>query len=180
MSRKTLMKIHLYIAAFFTPMLLIMAVSGGLYLAGFEGEMKKGEPVLIPGAALIQEGDAKADELRAILEQAGLDSNFAYIRERGAMMQSRSTSRDFYEVKTLPAGLEITPVSPDLVAALMELHKGHGPRIFRTMEIVLSVGLVLILLTGLILGIQSPLFKIRTVAITGTGIFVAVILAALF
>ena len=126
MSRKTLMKIHLYIAAFFTPMLLIMAVSGGLYLAGFEGEMKKGEPVLIPGAALIQEGDAKADELRAILEQAGLDSNFAYIRERGAMMQTRPTSRDFYEVKTLPAGLEITPVSPDLVAALMELLE-QGP-----------------------------------------------------
>ena len=57
MSRKTLMTIHLYLAAFFTPMLLIMAVSGGLYLLDIKGNMEKGEPVLIPGATLTQEGD---------------------------------------------------------------------------------------------------------------------------
>ena len=178
MSRKTLMTIHLYLAAFFTPMLLIMAVSGGLYLLNVKGNMEKGEPVLIPGATLTQEGDAKIAELSTILENVGLNGDFDYIRERGAMMQTRPTSRDHYEVKAVAGGLEVTPVSPDLLAALMELHKGHGPSIFRTMEIVLALGLVLILLTGLIIGVQSPLFKIRTVAITGGGIFVAVVLAA--
>ena len=34
-------KIHLYIAAFFSPMLLMMAVSGGLYLLGIKGTVEK-------------------------------------------------------------------------------------------------------------------------------------------
>ena len=37
MSRKLLINIHLYLAAFFTPVLLIMAISGGLYLMGIKG-----------------------------------------------------------------------------------------------------------------------------------------------
>ena len=178
MSRKTLMTIHLYLAAFFTPMLLIMAVSGGLYLLNIKGSVEKGEAVLIPGVALTQEGEAKADELRAVLENAGFDGDFDYIKDRGSMMQTRPTSRDYFEIKPVDAGLEVTPVSPDLVASMMELHKGHGPLVFRTLEKILALGLVLILLTGLIIGVQSPLFKIRTVAITGAGIFVSVLLAA--
>ena len=35
--RKLWIRIHLYVAAFFLPMLLAMATSGGLYLNGIKG-----------------------------------------------------------------------------------------------------------------------------------------------
>ncbi|MFL2537304.1 MAG: hypothetical protein ACJ0RQ_13980 [Candidatus Azotimanducaceae bacterium] len=35
--RRKLIQLHLYVAAFFLPMLVAMAVSGGLYLTGNKG-----------------------------------------------------------------------------------------------------------------------------------------------
>ena len=39
MNRKLIITIHLALAAFFTPILLIVGISGGLYLIGEKGEM---------------------------------------------------------------------------------------------------------------------------------------------
>lgn len=177
MSRKTMMTIHLYLAAFFAPILLIMAISGGLYLLDIKGSMDKGDTIILEGATITASGD-KVAQVKTLLESAGLDSDFEYLKERGAMMQTRPTSRDYYEIKAKGNRVEITPVSPDLVAAMMELHKGHGPGLFRLLEQIMALGLILTLLTGLIVGLQSPLFKIRTVGFTAAGIFVFVIFAA--
>ncbi len=37
--RSLWVKVHLYVAAFFLPMLLVMATSGGLYLLGVTGSI---------------------------------------------------------------------------------------------------------------------------------------------
>lgn len=177
MSRKTLMQLHLYLAAFFAPVMLILALSGGLYLLGIKGEMVKGDAVIIPQASLNTEGD-KVAQVRSLLTQAGLDADFEYLKERGPMLQTRPTSRDHYEIEQTPEGVKVTPVSPSLVAALMELHKGHGPGLFRILEQITALGLILVLVTGLIIGLKSPLLKTPTVAVTAAGIFVFVIFAA--
>lgn len=178
MSRKTMMTIHLYLAAFFAPILLLMATSGGLYLLDVKGSMVKGDTFVIEGAT-IDNSSNKTAQVKKLLEQAGLDSDFEYLKDRGAVMQTRPTSRDHYEIKTTANRVEITPVSPDLVAAMMELHKGHGPGLFRILEQVMALGLILTLLSGLIVGLQSPLFKSRTVGLSAAGIFVFVIFAAI-
>ncbi|MEK9712227.1 MAG: PepSY domain-containing protein [Thalassolituus sp.] len=178
MNRKTLVTLHLYLAAFFAPVMLILAISGGLYLLDIKGEMVKGETVLIEGATISAEGD-KAEQVKAVLALAGLDNDFEYIKERGPMMQTRPTSRDHYEIKPTSAGVEITPVSPSLVAALMELHKGHGPGLFRILEQITALGLILVLISGLIIGLKSPMLKKPTVALSAGGILVFVIFAAI-
>ncbi|TNC92568.1 hypothetical protein [Thalassolituus sp.] len=177
MNRKTLVTIHLYLAAFFAPVMLILATSGGLYLFGIKGSVEKGETITIAGAALSEEGD-KVAQVKALLEQAGLDSDFEYLKERGPMMQTRPTSRDYYEIKPVAEGIEVTPVSPDLVSALMELHMGHGPGLFRILEQITAIGLVLLLITGLIIGLKSPMLKKPTVGISAAGILVFVVFAA--
>jgi len=180
MSRKTIMTLHLYLAAFFAPIMLIVAVSGGLYLLGIKGEMVKGEAILLPGVVFdAEDTDEKAVQVRLALADAGLDSDFEYLRERGAMMMTRPTSRDFYEIMPVEGGVQVTPVSPDFVAAMMELHMGHGPGLFRILEQLMAAGLILTLLTGVVVGLQSPLLKTRTVAISAAGILVFVIFAAL-
>ncbi|MCW8878117.1 MAG: PepSY domain-containing protein, partial [Kangiellaceae bacterium] len=40
MSRKLLINIHLYLASFMAPILIMIAVSGGLYLMGFKGSVE--------------------------------------------------------------------------------------------------------------------------------------------
>jgi hypothetical protein len=177
MSRKTLVTIHLYLAAFFAPIMLIMAVSGGLYLSGIKGSFEKGETIFVP-AVQIDADQEKESQVKEILQQAGLDADFEYVKDRGRLMQTRPTSRDYYEIEPTPGGVKITPVSPDLIASLMELHKGHGPGMFRILEQITALGLILILISGLIIGLKSPLLKKPTIGLTAAGILVFVILAA--
>lgn len=178
MSRKLMMTIHLYLAAFFAPILLLMAVSGGLYLVGVKGSMDKGDPVFVNGATIDAEGDTKA-QIKTLLDEAGFSSRFESVKDRGDKFQTRPSSRDHFEITPNEAGVSITPVSPSLVAAMMELHMGHGPKLYRSVEIVMALGLVLILLSGLIIGIKSPLLKTPTVAVSAAGIIIFIVLAAL-
>ena len=39
MDRALLVTIHMYLAAFFAPFVFLVAISGGLYLAGVKGEL---------------------------------------------------------------------------------------------------------------------------------------------
>ena len=41
MDRKILITIHMYLAAFFAPAVLLVAISGGLYLAGVKGKVEQ-------------------------------------------------------------------------------------------------------------------------------------------
>ena len=38
MSRAFLVTVHMYLSAFFAPFILMVAISGGLYLAGIKGD----------------------------------------------------------------------------------------------------------------------------------------------
>ena len=42
--RATIIKLHLFVAAFFAPILLMVAVSGGLYLIGSKGATRAHHP----------------------------------------------------------------------------------------------------------------------------------------
>jgi len=41
MNRKLLVSLHLYFAAFFTPLILLVAITGGLYLFGIKGTVER-------------------------------------------------------------------------------------------------------------------------------------------
>ena len=179
MNRKLIMTLHLYLAALFTPVMLILAASGGLYLFGYKGEMEKGTPVFVDKVSLFDETGNTHDRVKNLLVEVGLDDDFEYIKQRGKKIQTRPTSRDHYEITEHKGGVKIVPVSPDLQASMLELHKGHGPKIFKTLEKVVAVGLFLILFTGLVIGLMSPLFKKPTVIISFMGIIIFVLAAAL-
>ncbi|WP_320819957.1 PepSY-associated TM helix domain-containing protein [Thalassolituus sp.] len=179
MSRKLLVTIHLYLAAFFAPIIVIMAASGGLYLFGVKGEMTAGESVIVPDAQLTKDSAALDDQVRTLLEQAGIDADFEYVKVRSNEAQTRPTSRDYYQIKNIADGVEITAMSPDLQASLMELHKGHGPSLYKWLEKAFAAALILIMLSGLYLGLQSPMLKQKTMVLSGAGLLVFVVLALL-
>lgn len=179
MQRKLLVSIHLYLAAFFTPLVLIMAISGGLYLLGVKGSVDKNTVTTVAGEQLnLMPGEEQA-RVTELLRKAGIDADFDYVKNAGPAVITRPTHQTYYELKDSADGVVVSRMQPDLMASLMELHKGHGPQIFRVFEMLFALGLVFIMLSGLYLGLQSPLLKKKTLLLSGSGLLVFVVLAAL-
>ncbi len=181
MSRLLLIKIHLYLASILTPVLIIMAVSGGLYLLGIKGNVES--KVVYTGD--ISEFNVKASDLKSEYEQFLLKQNihfsFDYVKKAGNNYFTRPTSKEHYilQVKNQSGkkNIELIHRQPDLVKSLIELHKGHGPSLFKTFQKVVAVGLLVVLITGFLLGLTSPKLKKLTIILSTVGTLLFLLLA---
>ena len=71
MDRKLLITIHMYLAAFFAPAVLLVAISGGLYLVGVKGEVKQ-ERIYSSSTTTIDVKSTSLDaDVPALLAEAG-------------------------------------------------------------------------------------------------------------
>ncbi len=180
MSRQLLIKIHLYLASFMAPVLVIIAISGGLYLFGFKGS--NAHELVYQGAPKeinTQAQDMKT-EINRLFKKLGIESDFDYVRKSGTAFITRPTSRDFYvisvNVEDQAKGLEVEHYSPDFVKTIVELHKGHGPSLFKSYQKLVAIGLVFILLSGLWLGLTSPKLRNVTIVLASSGTAVLLLL----
>ncbi|WP_374963081.1 PepSY-associated TM helix domain-containing protein [Spongiibacter tropicus] len=176
MSRKLLINIHLYLAAFFAPMVILMAISGGLYLVGIKGEQRVESSVLLPGS-LNPDSAQLEEDVRALLDQAGLSRDFEQVKVRGREVSTRPSNRLNYRLTPSEGGVQIDVVKPSLQASLIELHKGHGPQWFRLGQQIFSLALVLIMLSGLWLGLAAKGLRTRTLQLSVGGLAVFLLLA---
>ena len=142
MSRKLLISIHLYLAAFFAPIIILIALSGGLYLNDEKGTTTK-ERVY---QGQHPEFDPKSQSIKAdvesLLATAGVtDYQFEYVRVGSDTLYTRPTSKNHYVIKFDATGsVDIALAQPDFQASIIELHKGHGPQAFKTFQKVFAVG----------------------------------------
>ena len=173
--RRLLIQIHLYLAGFLAPGFLLVAISGGMDLAGFDARTTETAIELPAGADLDFSSDTIVEDVRALLETTGTNVNFEYIRGRGNSAMTRPTSHDFVRFEKSAGGLTATLNEPNLQYSLMELHKGHGPRIFRTYQIVAPIALFLVVIGGLAVGLLARAYRRPTIvsAAIGTIGFVA-------
>lgn len=174
MDRKLLVTIHMYLSAFFSPAVLLVAISGGLYLLGIKGEVE--EEVIYRGndVTIDSSSDSLKADVDALLYNAGVSSySFDYVKVKGETLYTRPTSSEHYIIKLYPDDLEVIHARPSLQSRLIELHKGHGPTAFKTFQKTFAIGLILIILSGLWLGISAArLRKSTTLAlIAGALIF---------
>ncbi|MBM97134.1 MAG: hypothetical protein CMI09_14955 [Oceanospirillaceae bacterium] len=176
MSRKLLVSIHLYLAAFFAPFILVMALTGGLYLLGIKGEMVKTPVTQLQDVQLNGKSNDLEKDVSGLLQQAGISFSFDYVKVKGERLYTRPTSSTHYLLEPADNGVKITKIEPSLIAGLIELHKGHGPVVFRFVEQLLAAGLILIMLSGLYLGIMAPKLKGPTLVLSGSGLAVFVLL----
>lgn len=177
MNRKLIISVHMYLSAFFTPAVLLMATSGGLYLTGIKGKVEQ-EIIYSSTEATI---DRKSDSLKAdvatLLADAGVESySFEYVKVSGSNIYTRPTSSDHYIVRLTEGGIELVHARPSLQGRLIELHKGHGPSAFKTYEKAFAVGLVFIILSGLWLGISAARLRKTTLITTTAGALVVALL----
>jgi hypothetical protein len=96
MTRTLLIKLHFDCSAFFAAAIVLVAVSGGLYLIGIKGSIEQ-TPVgtLATGQQLLQ-NPSKAT-VRAALASLGVaDLEFEYVKQKGSQLITRTMTRSFY------------------------------------------------------------------------------------
>ena len=112
MTRKTLIQLHLIAAAFFTPVLLLIACSGGLYLLGYKGNVHS-TPVSIPQGISIDINSTDLDAtVRKLLQRLNQPSDFEYVKQKGATLFTRPTSKNALRNQNrrgVPAGANQSP-----------------------------------------------------------------------
>jgi len=179
MPRSLLITIHLYLSAFFAVAVILVALSGGLYLLGIKGEMRETAVATLDGGqALLETPNNEA--VLAVLARAGVaDFSFDYVRASGSRLYTRPTSDTHYLLEVSGDQVSITRREPDLQARMMELHKGHGPSVFKTFQTVFALGMLFIILSGVWLGLSAPRLRGKTALASGLGalVFVALVLS---
>lgn len=178
-SRKLIISIHLTLAAFFAPILLIIGISGGLYLIGVKGSVQSEQ--IYQGATTNFDFQAKDQEsqIRQFIQANDIDHEFEYVKTSGRTSYTRPTSRQHLTFQKEGDQLTVNKRTPNLVASMIELHKGHGPTILKTFQQLTAIGFFLILISGLYLGITSPAFKNKTLLISGLGLLSFLIFAVI-
>jgi hypothetical protein len=78
-----------------------------------------------------------------------------------------------------PEGLVVSFNEPSIQSKLIELHKGHGPEIFKTFQKVIAVGLMFVVLSGFWLGVSALGLRRNTLIVTGSGALIFSLLALL-
>lgn len=172
--RKYLILAHLWLAGLMAPAFALHAISGGLYLMNIKGEASTERVALPEGAALDFKSETLEADVRTFLETANLKHDFEYIRNRGNIIQLRPTSKTYLEFKQTPDGLSATRVKPDTVRSMMELHKGHGPQIFKSYQKLVALMLLLVVLGGILVGLMAKAYRRQTVIAVVAGVVVFV------
>ncbi|MFK8051287.1 MAG: PepSY-associated TM helix domain-containing protein [Halioglobus sp.] len=169
MSRKLFVSIHLHLAAFFAPAVLLVAISGGLYLIGIKGEVEL-ETVYSGSIQIDPNSDTLKSDIGSLLRSAGVVGfEFEYVKINGRTLYTRPTSSDHYVIQLGTAGVEIVHARPNLQSRMIELHKGHGPSAFKTYQKFFAMSLVLIIVSGLWLGLLNARLRRTTLYLVGVG-----------
>ena len=135
MARALLIKLHLYCSAFFAAAIVLVAVSGGLYLIGIKGSIEQ-TPVgtLATGHQLLQ--NPSEANVRAALAALGVaDFEFEYVKQKGSQLITRPTTRAFYTLDISGDKAVVHYNEPSLQKRMIELHMGHGPWADRLQEL---------------------------------------------
>jgi hypothetical protein len=152
--RPYIIKFHLLLTSFFIPFLIILPLTGTLYLLNIKGTVEKTSAFHI-----VQILPTESKELETFFRQEFKDRNIDYpfetIKIALPELIFRPTTKNYYQAKINPQGAEVFFVKPNWQTKLMELHKGHGPKVAKKWSVVFGVGFFLILISGFILALTQ-------------------------
>ncbi|PHR20446.1 MAG: hypothetical protein COA41_04580 [Sphingopyxis sp.] len=168
-TRNLLILVHLFLASFLAPSFLMVGVTGALDLAGVEPSIEDVDIILPPDTRLDPESPTLQQDIEAILAARDIHLDIESVRSRDGRMTTRPTSRTFARINQTPDGLQASLHKPGLQYALMELHKGHGPAIFKTYQIIAGIVLFLVIIGGLIVGFMARPYRRKTLGALGLG-----------
>jgi len=168
-TRNLLIWVHLFLAAFLAPSFLMVGTTGALKLAGVEPSIEDIDLVLPADTQLDPDSPALKQDIATILAAQNIHLDIESVRSRDGNMTTRPTSRTFARLNQTPDGLQASLHKPGLQYALMELHKGHGPAIFKTYQLIAGIALFLVIVGGLIVGLLAKAYRQKTLVSLALG-----------
>ena len=176
MARILLIKLHLYFSAFFSAAIVLVALSGGLYLMGIKGSVDQQLVGSVDmGEALL--ADPSHARVTAALAAVGIaDFEFDYVNVRGAQLVTRPTTRPFYSLTIEGDRVTVRRSTPTLQKRMIELHMGHGPLAYKTYQQFFAAGMLFVMLSSLWLGLSSDRLRRTTLITSGGGLLLFIVL----
>ena len=178
--RKLLVLFHLFAAGFMAPAFLLVAVTGGAYLLGQKGQETKVALKLPASTAIDLKSPTVEDDIRKLLASANIDHDFEYLKNRGTTAQTRPTSRTYISFKQQNGQWIAEKVTPNLMKAAIEIHKGHGPLLLKTYHKLVALLLIGVVFGGILVGLLAKAYRRKTIAAisVGTLLYLAMIFFA--
>ncbi len=176
-ARSLMTLLHLFAATLLAPFFILVAITGGLYVSDIKPDLEKSDIELSSPITFDSNSPTLDEDVRKVLADNNIDIDFEYIRNRGDSLTTRPTSRQHVQFSKDDNGWNATLNTPNFHYAMMELHKGHGPTLFKKYQIVAGVALFIIMMSGLIVGFLSKAYRRKTIISTIIGSLVFVILA---
>jgi hypothetical protein len=176
MTRSLLIKLHLYFSAFFAAAIILVALSGGLYLIGIKGSVAQMPVGSTPGGEALLENPSREAVITALSAVGVTDFEFDYVKQSGSRLITRPTSRPFYTLDVRDGSVEVQYNEPSIQKRMIELHMGHGPVAYKSYQKVFAAGMLFIMLSGLWLGFSSDRLRRTTAVISGSGLALFILL----
>lgn len=179
MSRTFLTKLHLIVAAFMFPAILMFLVTGVLYTWGNKGEwVEETVPVQLDAPLAADEGALKAIAL-AELDKRGLpapsgSASVSVAGEPVSLQWTGARSEASVTATDDPLVAEVTVKEATIHRNLVQLHKAKGSDVFKVYASFLAFVLFLLVASGLVLGLQVKALRRITVlsSVAGAAAFI--------
>jgi hypothetical protein len=175
MTRFTLIKIHMLLAAFIFPVAVMYLVTGGLYTWGIKGAYDEHKYDVVLDGALSEDEvvlkELAASELRrlAIAPPTG----GAKIKRIGQSFQLEWTGSErdvILKATGDPKKARLLVKETTWYRHLVQLHKAKGGQLFKVYAAILAISLFTILLSGFLMAWQIPKFRKLVAACSVAGV----------
>ena len=177
MTRALLIKLHLYLSAFFSAAIILVAVSGGLYLIGIKGSVEQTSVATLSAGQQLLADPSQSAVQEALAEVGVRDFSFDYVKQKGTQLITRPTTRPFYTLDVADDEIVIRYNEPSLQKRMIELHMGHGPSAYKVYQQIFAAGMLFIILSGLWLGLSSDRLRRATAGVCSAGVLLFILLA---
>jgi hypothetical protein len=182
--RKQLIVLHTVLAAFFLPMGIMYAITGGLYGLGLKGGYDTVETELQLQAPLEAELSTLAKLAEDELAKQGINP------PTGSASVKKGGTSFYFEWTGAVRDVQLHPTEDPLVATFkvkdtnvqryfVQLHKAKAGNVFKWFAAVWMVGLVLLFLTGGVMAFAAKPYRKLAVVAAAAGCVVFVSLAML-
>jgi ABC-type uncharacterized transport system substrate-binding protein len=96
MTRTLLIKLHFDCSAFFAAAIVLVAVSGGLYLSGIKGSIEQTPVATLATGQQLSQNPSEANVQAALASLGVADLEFEYVKQKGSQLITRTMTRSFY------------------------------------------------------------------------------------
>ncbi len=173
-TRSLIIKLHLLIAAFMFPAIVMFLGTGALYTWGITGDYVDTEYRVALSAPLTDDKDALTQVATA--ELARLDiaqpSGSPSVRSVGDAFRFEwsGANRDVHLAPTDdPAVALLTVKETTIHRRLVQLHKAKGTTLFKIYASFLAFSLFMLVASGLIVSLITPAYRSMTLWASGVG-----------